>query len=81
MTALRAAAKIEYAGDFATDAARNPYRPASAPELPPMPSTLPATLPASEVSAAPQVDVAPIETKGASAPSTSTLDKGLKGFK
>jgi len=80
MEALRKAAKIEYVGDFAADAARSPYRPASAPELPPL-TTMPATLPASEVQAAPQVDVAPIDTKAASMPSGSTLDKGLKGLK
>jgi len=80
MQALRSAAKIEYVGDFAADAARSPYRPASAPELPPL-ATMPATLPASEVQAAPQVDVAPIGTKASSMPSGSTLDKGLKGLK
>ena len=37
MAALRSAAKIEYVGDFAADAAP-PYRPASAPELPPLTS-------------------------------------------
>ena len=77
MSALRTAAKIEYLGEFAGTA---PPPPASAPELPPM-TSLPATQPASEVNAAPQVDVAPIDSKGASAPSTSTLDKGLKGLK
>ena len=80
MEALRKAAKIEYVGDFAADAKRTPYQPASAPELPPL-TTMPATLPASEVQAAPQVDVAPIDTKAASMPSGSTLDKGLKGLK
>ena len=80
MAALRSAAKIEYVGDFAADAARSPYRPASAPELPPL-TSLPATQPASEVNAAPQIDVAPIDSNAASAPSTATLDKGLKGFK
>ena len=80
MQALRGAAKIEYVGDFAADAARSPYRPASTPELPPL-TTMPATLPASEVKAAPQVDVAPIGTEAASMPSGSTLDKGLKGLK
>jgi hypothetical protein len=80
LLALRNAAKIVYVGDFAADAAKNPYRPASAPELPPL-TTLPATQPASEVNAAPQVDVAPIESNGASTPSTATLDRGLKGFK
>ena len=77
MEALRKAAKIEYVGEFA---GAPPYRPASAPELPPL-TTMPATLPASEVQAAPQIDVAPIDTKAASMPSGSTLDKGLKGFK
>ena len=80
MQALRSAAKIEYAGDFAADAARSPYRPASAPELPPL-ATMPATLPASAVQAAPQLDVAPIDSKAASMPTGSTLDKGLKGLK
>ena len=80
MQALRASAKIDYMGEFAKDAAQNPYRPASAPELPPL-VHVPATLPPSDVKAAPQVDVAPIDTK-ASAPSDAVLDKGvLKGFK
>ncbi|MEO8079025.1 MAG: EpsD family peptidyl-prolyl cis-trans isomerase [Caldimonas sp.] len=78
--ALRTAAKIEYMGDFAADAARSPYQAPSAPELPPLTSIAP---PSSEpaVTAAPQVNVAPIETGPASMPSGSTLDKGLKGFK
>jgi EpsD family peptidyl-prolyl cis-trans isomerase len=80
MVALRGAAKIEYAGDFAADAARSPYRPPSAPELPPL-ATMPATLPASAVQAAPQVEVAPIDSSSASMPSGATLDKGLKGLK
>jgi hypothetical protein len=80
LVALRSAAKIEYVGDFAADAAKSPYQPASTPELPPL-TALPATQPASEVDAAPQVDVAPIDSKGASAPSTATLDRGLKGLK
>jgi len=77
MAALRKAAKIEYLGEFAGTA---PPPPASEPEPAPR-ATLPATLPASEVSAAPQLEVAPADSTGASAPSTSTLDKGLKGFK
>ncbi len=80
MQALRGSAKIEYVGDFAADAARSPYRPPSAPELPPL-TTMPATLPASAVQAAPQLDVAPIDSKAASMPSDATLDKGLKGLK
>jgi EpsD family peptidyl-prolyl cis-trans isomerase len=79
LQALRSNAKIEYVGQFAADAVRSPYQPASAPELPPL-TTMPATLPASEVNAAPQVDV-PIESKAGSAPSASTLDRGLKGLK
>ena len=77
MSALRTAAKIDYLGEFAGSA---PPPPASSPELPPL-TSLPATQPASEVNAAPQDEVAPIDSKGASAPSTSTLDKGLKGLK
>ena len=81
LQALRGAAKIEYVGDFAADAARSPYQPPSAPELPPL-TTMPATLPASAVNAAPQVDVAPIDTSAsAGMPSSAVLDKGLKGFK
>jgi len=80
LAALRGAAKIEYVGEFAADAARTPYRPASTPELAPL-TTLPATQPASEARAAPQLDVAPIESNPASGPSTATLDRGLKGLK
>ncbi len=79
LQALRGAAKIEYMGDFAADAAKSPYKPPPAPDLPPM-TTMPATLPASAVQAAPQVEVAPIDSAG-SMPSSSTLDKGLKGLK
>ena len=91
LQALRSAAKIEYMGDFAADAARSPYKPPTSPELPPMVS-MPATLPASAVLAAPQVEVAPmtaasqveaptVESAPASMPSGTTLDKGLKGLK
>jgi len=79
MAALRRDAKIEYMGDFAADAARSPYQPPSVPEEPVR--TLPSAQPASEVHAAPQVEGPPLDSKGASAPSTSTLEKGLKGFK
>ncbi len=80
LQALRAAAKIEYVGDFAADAARSPYKPPPAPDLPPL-TTMPATLPASAVQAAPQIDVAPITSASGAMPSSSTLDKGLKGLK
>ena len=89
LQALRGAAKIEYLGDFAAAAAREPYKPAPAPDLPPVVSLTP-TLPASAVQAAPQVDTpmnaakqveAPtIDSSPASMPS-ATIDKGLKGMK
>ena len=80
MQALRSAAQIEYMGDFAAAAAREPYVPASAPELAPLTSIAP---PASEpeAAAASQVEVAPPEVRAASMPSDATLEKGLKGFK
>jgi len=77
MVALRKAAKIEYLGDFAGSA---PLPRASEPEPAPR-AALPATLPASEVPAAPQLEVPQSDSQGSSAPSTSTIDKGLKGFK
>ena len=78
MKALRGSAKIEYVGDFAKD---RPPEPAEAKaEAPPLMSIAPAPQ-ASLPSAAPQIEIAPIETAPASAPSRSTLDKGLKGFK
>ncbi len=80
LQALRAAAKIEYAGDFAADAARTPYKAPPAPDLPPL-TAMPATLPASAVEAAPQVDVAPMSSASGSMPSGSILDRGLKGLK
>jgi EpsD family peptidyl-prolyl cis-trans isomerase len=90
LQALRAAAKIEYVGDFAEDAKRTPYKPPPAPDLAPT-MVLPPTLPASAVQAAPQVDVAPITapqvdvapmtSASGPMPSSSTLDKGLKGLK
>jgi EpsD family peptidyl-prolyl cis-trans isomerase len=80
LSALRGAAKIEYLGDFAADAARSPYQAPSAPELTPM-TTMPATLPASAVVAAPQVEVAPTGSAAGSMPSSATLEKGLQGLK
>ena len=89
LQALRAAAKIEYLGDFKAQAEREPYKQPPAPDLPPV-SSLPPTLPASAVQAAPQVDTpmsaasqveAPtIDSTPASMPS-ATIDKGLKGMK
>ena len=77
------AAKIEYVGDFAADAARSPYQPgvraraAAAHDHAGDAAGL-------GVQAAPQVDrgrvVAPTIDRRASMPSGSTLDKGLKGL-
>ena len=78
MKALRSSAKIEYVGDFAKDRPADPVEPKV--EAPPLMSIAPAPQ-ASLPVAAPQMEVAPIETAPASAPSQSTLDKGLKGFK
>lgn len=78
MKALRGAAKIEYVGDFAKDRPAEPVEPKV--EAPPLMSIAPAPQ-ASLPSAAPQIEVAPIDTAPASAPTQSTLDKGLKGFK
>ena len=78
MKALRSSAKIEYVGDFAKDRPPEPVE--SKVEAPPLMSIAPAPQ-ASLPAAAPQIEVAPIETAPASAPSQSILDKGLKGFK
>lgn len=76
LQALRKSAKIEYVGDFKKDAEITPYQPASAPELPPV-TTMPATLPEPPVTAASQVEVAPIGSGSGSMPSGSTINKGL----
>ena len=71
LKALRAAARIEYVGDFAKSA---PDKPASSPlDVKPSVSPLTAT-PAS----APE-PILPV--KPASVPSGAALDKGLKGLK
>lgn len=79
LQALRAAAKIEYVGEFAADAARSPYVAPSAPDSTPVIRLAP-TLPAPAVNAAPQVDLVRPESAPASMPSGETLDKGLKGL-
>lgn len=79
LKALRAASKIDYVGDYAKDGAAE-AKPA-APEAPAVPVvTLPA--PGPTASAAPQIEVEPINTgPAASAPSFGTLEKGMKGLK
>ena len=80
LQALRASARIEYAGDFAADAARSPYQAPAAPDLPaPVPTASAPTAPAAL--AAPQVEAPTPETAPASMPSQTTLDQGLKGLK
>jgi EpsD family peptidyl-prolyl cis-trans isomerase len=95
MAALRRGSKVEYFGDFAADAERNPYQPPPLPDepkAPPIPQPIPEVRAASqpisevraasqavpEVRAAPQIEVPPTKSQGASAPSMSTLNNGLK---
>ena len=82
LRALRGSAKIEYVGDYAKGGARE-IQPASAPapDAPPLTSIAPVQPAGSMPSAAPQVEVEPINTGPASAPTTGVLEKGIKGFK
>jgi len=82
LRALRASAKIEYVGEYAKGGARE-VKPASAPapEAPPLTSIAPPMPAGSIPSAAPNIEVEPINTAPASAPTTGTLEKGIKGFK
>jgi len=82
LKALRAAAKVEYVGEYAKGGAREVTPPApAASEAAPLTSIAPAMPAGSIPSAAPQVEVEPINTAPASAPTTGTLEKGMKGFK
>ena len=82
LKALRAAAKIEYLGDYAKGGSKEITPPApAASEAPPLTSIAPPMPTGSMPSAAPQVEVAPINTAPASEPNARVLDKGLKGFK
>ena len=80
--ALRASAKVEYMGDYAKGGSKEvtPPPPAAS-EAPPLTSIAPAMPAGSIPSAAPQVEVEPINTAPASSPTTGTLEKGIKGFK
>ena len=82
LKALRGAAKIEYVGEYAKGGAREVTPPpAAASEVPPLTSIAP-PLPAGSIpSAAPQIEVEPINSGAASSPSSGTLEKGIKGFK
>ena len=82
LRALRAAAKVEYVGEYAKGGA-NEVKPAPAPppEAPPLMSVAPALPAGSAPVAAPQIEVEPINTGSASAPTSGVLEKGIKGFK
>jgi EpsD family peptidyl-prolyl cis-trans isomerase len=80
--AMRASSKIEYLGDYAKGGAREMSAPApAASEAPPLTSIAPALPAGSMPAAAPQIEVEPINTAPASAPTAGTLEKGMKGFK
>lgn len=82
LKALRAAAKIEYVGEYAKGGAKEVTPPApTASEAPPLMSVAPAQPAGSMPSAAPQIEVEPINTVPASAPTSGVLEKGIKGFK
>jgi EpsD family peptidyl-prolyl cis-trans isomerase len=82
LKALRGAAKVEYIGEYAKGGAREVTPPAAAAsEAPPLTSVAPAASVGSIPSAAPQIEVAPINTGPASSPATGILEKGMKGFK
>ena len=77
--AMRAGAKIEYVGAYA-EGAPKPIDPASlSASGPPLTTIAPTLDPAT--SAAPQIEVAPVNTGAASMPSSATLEKGLQGMK
>jgi EpsD family peptidyl-prolyl cis-trans isomerase len=81
--AMRGAAKIEYVGAYGKGGANEVTAPAPAAsaEAPPLTSIAPAMPAGSIPSAAPQIEVEPINTAPASSPAAGTLEKGIKGFK
>lgn len=82
LKALRAAGKVEYVGEYAKGGAREVTPlPSATPEAPPLISIAPAAPAGSMPSAAPQIEVEPINTAPASAPTSGVLEKGIKGFK
>lgn len=80
--AMRGAAKIEYVGEYAKGGSKEvtPPPPAAS-EAPPLTSIAPAMPAGSIPSAAPNIEVEPINTAPASSPTSGTLEKGIKGFK
>ena len=81
LKALRAAAKIEYVGEYAKGGAKEVTPAPVTPEAPPLMSVAPAQPAGSMPSAARQIEVEPINTAPASAPTSGVLEKGIKGFK
>lgn len=82
LRALRGSAKVEYLGDYAKGGSKEATPPPpAASEAPPLTSIAPAMPAGSIPSAAPQVEVEPINTAPASSPTAGTLEKGIKGFK
>ena len=83
--ALRGAAKIEYVGEYANGTALDGAAPAaseavSEPLAPIAASAAQVTMPPLP-SAAPQIEITPAPSSTASAPTTTTVDKGLGGMK
>ena len=82
LKALRGAAKIEYLGDYAKGGANEVQPPPpAASEAPPVTSIAPPMSAGSIPSAAPQIEMEPINSAPASSPASGTLEKGIKGFK
>ncbi|MEO5697717.1 MAG: EpsD family peptidyl-prolyl cis-trans isomerase [Burkholderiaceae bacterium] len=82
LKALRAAVKIEYVGDFAKGGSKEMAAPTDlGADTAPLTSIAPPLPAASIPSAAPQLEVEPIKSEPASAPTKGTLEKGMKGFK
>jgi EpsD family peptidyl-prolyl cis-trans isomerase len=82
LKALRSAAKIEYVGEYAKGGANEVTAPPpAASEAPPLTTIAPAAPAASMPSAAPQVEVEPVNNAPTAAPSSGALEQGIKGFK
>jgi EpsD family peptidyl-prolyl cis-trans isomerase len=81
LKSLRSSAKIEYVGDYARDNVREAVVPANAASEAPLMSVVPPMSAGSMSSAAPQVEIEPVNTSPASGPNSGTLEKGIKGFK
>ena len=82
LKALRAAARIEYVGEYAKSGAREAAAPATAASEPALLPSIAAPMSAGSVpSAAPQLEIEPLNSAPASAPAAGTLERGIKGFK